>query len=208
MKRLVLAVTLCLPLVAAAESAEGNLFTGGDAAKGEAKAATCMACHGPKGNSNNPEWPSLAGQGAVYLKTSLEAFRSGQRKNVLMNAQATNLSDEDIADLAAYYAAQTAKPGVASEASVAVAEPLYRAGDAERGIAACAGCHGPNGAGNPAAGYPHVAGQQSTYSAIALRAYRAGERSMTHNGQMMTAVAQHLTDEEIEALASYLTGLQ
>ena len=208
MKRLVLALTLCLPLVAAAESAEGNLFTGGDAGKGEAKAATCMACHGPKGNSGNPEWPSLAGQGEVYLAAQLEAFRSGARNNVLMSSQAANLSDEDIADLAAYYAAQTAKPGVASEAAVAIAQPRYRAGDTERGIPGCAGCHGPTGTGNPAAGYPHVAGQQATYAANALRAYRAGERSATHNGQMMTAVAKHLTDEEIEALASYLTGLQ
>ncbi|ULQ45154.1 cytochrome c4 [Flagellatimonas centrodinii] len=208
MKRLVLALSLCLPLFAAAETTDGNLFTGGDVARGESKAATCGACHGPKGNSGNPEWPSLAGQGAPYLKTQLEAFRSGARKNVLMSSQAAGLSDQDIADLAAYYAAQTAKPGVASEASVAVAQPLYRAGDAERGIPGCAGCHGPTGAGNPAAAYPHLAGQHATYTAAALRAYRSGERGGSHNGQMMVTIAKQLTDEEIEALASYLNGLQ
>lgn len=206
MKRLVLAVLLCAPLVAVAEG--GDLFVKGDAARGEAKAATCAACHGAQGVSPNPEWPTLAGQGAVYTYLQLKAFKEGTRKNVLMSSQAVGLSDQDMRDLAAFYATKAHKPGVASEAAVPVAEPLWRAGHPERQIPSCAGCHNPNGSGNPAAGYPQLAGQHAAYTAASLRAYRAGERGVGVQGQMMMAIAQRLSDEEIEALASYINGLQ
>ncbi len=207
MKRLVLALALCAPLLAAAETA-GDLFTGGDAANGEKIAGSCAACHGPQGVSGNPEWPSLAQQNARYTYEQLKAFKEGKRNNVLMNSQAVGLSDQDMRDLAAYFAEQTYKPGVASEDAVKVAEPLYRAGDLERGIVGCAGCHAPNGVGNPASGYPKVAGQHATYSAQRLRAYRSGEGIETASGNIMVEIAAKLTDEEIDALASYLNGLQ
>lgn len=192
--------------VFAAES--GDPFTGGNADNGAKKAAVCAACHGPGGNSANPEWPNLAAQGAPYLYAQLKAFKSGQRKNALMSAQAANLSDEDMRDLAAYYSQQSAKPGVAAETAVKMVQGLYRGGDAERGIPACLACHGPAGKGNAAAGYPRIAGQQGAYVATQLKAYRAGERGEGVTGQMMQAVAQKLSDQEIEALASYVTGLQ
>lgn len=207
MKRLLLALALCSPLLASAESSV-DLFTQGDAARGEAKAVTCGACHGAKGVSGNPEWPSLAGQGARYTYEQLKAFKEGKRNNVLMNSQAVGLSDEDMRDLAAFYAIQEIKPGVASESAVPVAEPLYLAGDPARNLPGCAGCHAPNGVGNPAAGYPAVAAQHATYTASSLQAYRNGERNGTVHSQMMVSIAKLLSDDEIAALASYLNGLQ
>lgn len=203
MKRLVF-----LALMGSLSLAHANPFVEGDAQVGEGKAAICAACHGPGGQSNNPLWPNLAGQGAKYIVSQLEAFKAGERKDPVMSAQAMVLSEEDIAHLAVYFAGQEAKLSVASEAAVALAEPLYRGGDAERGIAACAACHGPTGAGNPGAAYPHIAGQQVEYTAKSLRDFRSGERGAGVQGQIMQSVAKQLTDEEITALASYVSGLQ
>lgn len=209
MKRVLLALLLSAPLSSVvAEQAGKDPFTQGDAATGATKAAPCAACHGPGGNSAMPEWPKLAGQGAPYIANQLKLFKSGQRKNPIMQAQAAPLSEQDMKDIGAYYAQQKTAPGLASKDAVAIAEPLYRGGDAQRGIPACAACHGPKGAGNPAAGYPHVGGQHAQYSAVQLRAYRSGERALGGNGQMMATIASKLTDQEIEALASYLNGLQ
>lgn len=191
--------------------AQGNasdLFVNGSAEAGAAKAATCVACHGAAGNSVNPEWPKLAGQGSKYLYEQLVAFKSATRKQAIMMGQATLLSDQEMRDVAAYFAGQKQQPGVASPASVKVAEKIFRAGDTDRGLPACAGCHGPKGLGNPAAGYARVGGQHAAYTAGQLKSFRAGERNLGGNGQMMTAVAAKLTDAEIEALASYVNGLQ
>ncbi|HEX4870911.1 MAG TPA: c-type cytochrome [Nevskiaceae bacterium] len=207
MKRIWLLLALCTPLMAQAQGA-ADLFTGGDAKAGEAKAAVCAACHGPAGVSAVPEWPKLAGQHSAYIAEQLKQYKSGARQNAVMLGQAMNLSEQDMKDLGAYYAAQAASPGVASEASVAVAEKIYRGGVASRGIPACSGCHGPTGTGNAAAKYPRLAGQHAAYTALQLKAYRSGERAAGANGQMMAAVASQLSDEEIEALASYLNGLQ
>lgn len=209
MKRVLLALALCVPVAAFAEGTAQDPFVKGDAKAGAAKAAVCGACHGSGGNGGvNPEWPKLAAQGSKYIQAQLVAFKSGKRNNPVMSAQAATLSDQDMSDIAAFFATQPAAPGVASEASVAVAQKLYRAGDAARGLAACSACHGPTGAGNPAASYPHIGGQNSGYAATQLRAYRAGERGKEGNGLMMAAVAKHLSDAEIDALSSYLSGLQ
>jgi len=212
MKRLMLAAVLLCSGTALAEEAAGGKadpFTGGNAEAGAAKAAVCSACHGPGGNSTNPEWPKLAGQHATYLGNQLKALKSGDRKTPVMNAQATNLSEQDMKDLAAYFAAQKATPGVGSPAAVKVAEKLYRAGDAARGLPACAACHGPQGHGNAGAGYPRVGGQHARYAAKALRDLRglAGVPVPYPNTVTMAAVAGKLTDAEIDALASYLNGL-
>lgn len=186
----------------------GTAFLKGDAKAGESKAGACAACHGPAGNSAMPAWPKLAGQGAPYTYAQLKAFKEGKRQNPIMQGQAAPLSDQDMQDLAVYFAAQPASPGVASKDAVAVAEKLYRAGDAARGLAACGSCHGPTGAGNPAASYPRVGGQHAEYNTLQLNAYRKGERKAGANGQIMSEVAAKLTDEEIAALASYLNGLR
>ena len=208
MKRVLLAAALCVPMMAFAEGAAKDPLIKGDAAAGATKAAVCGACHGPSGNSANAEWPKLAGQSPVYIYNSLKAFKSGERKNPVMLGQVAALSDQDMRDLAAHYATLKMSPGVTSKDAVAIAEKLYRAGDAARGLPACAACHGPKGAGNAAAGYARVGGQHAAYNALQLRAFRAGERSKGASGQMMAAVAAKLTDQEIDALASYLNGLQ
>jgi cytochrome c553 len=208
------ALTLSVSVVAAeagpagAAVPAGPAFLKGDVKAGEAKAAACAACHGPGGNSAMPAWPKLAGQGAPYAYAQLKAFKEGKRVNPIMQAQAQPLSDQDMQDLAVYFAAQPVSPGVASKDAVAVGEKLYRAGNPQTGVPACGACHGPNGAGNPAAAYPRVGGQHAEYNTLQLNAYRSGERKASLNGQIMSEVAAKLTDEEIAALASYLNGLR
>jgi cytochrome c553 len=142
------------------------------------------------------------------LYAQLKHFKDGSRNNPVMAGQVAALSDQDMQDLAVYFAAQAPAPGVASKDAVAKVQTLYRAGAPDRSVPACAACHGPTGAGNPAAGYPRVGGQHADYSAAQLNTYRSGERKAGANGQIMAAVAAKLTDEEIAALASYLNGLQ
>lgn len=206
MKRLLL---LCLSVCASGAWA-ADPFVKGDPKAGEGKAAVCFACHGPQGNSTNPVWPSLAGQSSKYVVEQLKFFKAGIRPDPVMSVQAASLSEQDMNDLAAYFAAQAPKPGVASPQSVAVAQPLYRGGDAARGVPACGACHGPTGAGNPAAGYPRLSGQQAAYTGKSLRDLRglAGKNLPEGNTKVMVAVAAKLTDAEIDALASYLAGLQ
>jgi cytochrome c553 len=198
---------LASALLLAAIGCSASAFAAGSVEAGQAKAATCSACHGVDGNSANPEWPSLAGQHVSYLTRQLQAFRSGERQNVLMSPMAMILSDEDIADLAAFYAAQSIRGGEAEPSKVALGLRVYRSGDVGRGVMACAGCHGPAGRGIPGPGYASIQGQHATYVAAQLRAYRAGERGTDPN-QMMRNVAALLSDEEIDAVASYLQGLR
>ena len=214
MKRVLIALALCAPLfVAAADDAPAaaskDAFTQGDATAGASKAPVCFACHGPGGNGAiNPEWPKLAGQHSSYIAEQLGEFKTAKRKNPVMLGQASALSDEDMHNLGAYFAAQKAVPGVASKDAVAIAEPLYRAGDAARGIPACAACHGPTGAGNAAAQFPRIGGQNSGYAANQLKSYKSGERGAAGKGQIMATIAAKLSDQEIQALSSYVSGLQ
>lgn len=173
---------------------------------GASKAAACAACHGPGGNSANPEWPNLAGQHASYTARQLAAFKSGQRKNDLMKSMADSLSDQDVQDIAHYFAAQTSQIGSADEKLVARGEAIYRGGIKADGVPACMACHGPNGAGNPGAAYPRLSGQQAVYTEKQLLAYRSGERSTDQNAVMRT-ISMRLNAEDIKALASYVSGL-
>ena len=182
-------------------------FAAGSAEAGQAKSATCMACHGMDGNSPNPEWPSIAGQHAGYIEGQLKAFKAGERQNDLMSPMAMILSEEDMADLAAYFSSQKATGGETEPSKLAAGQRVYRAGNVEAGVMACAGCHGPNGRGNPFAGYASIQGQHATYVAAQLRAYKAGTRQTDPN-QMMRNVAALLSDEEIDAVASYVQGLR
>jgi cytochrome c553 len=186
----------------------GAIAADGSAQEGEAKATPCIACHGPAGNSANPEWPNLAGQHAKYVADQLHQFKSGARQNPLMTPMAAPLSEDDMADLAAYYSEQTASGQLEADAAkVPLGQRVYRSGDANRGVAACIACHGPNGRGNPTAGYPSIRGQHATYVAAQLRNYRSGTRATDPN-QMMRNVASNLTDEQIDAVAAYVQGLR
>jgi cytochrome c553 len=179
----------------------------GDPEAGKAKTAACAACHGPDGNSIAPNFPNLAGQHYDYLVKQLEEYRSGERQNATMNGLSSMLSDQDIADISAYYAQMTKKGGEADPDKVELGETIYRAGNASSGVAACSGCHGPNGAGNPLAKFPSLDGQKSLYTADQLRYFRDGTRA-NDAGAMMRGVAGRMTDAEIEAVAAYIQGLQ
>jgi len=169
----------------------------------------CAACHGADGNSMVPNWPKLAGQHAAYLERQIGLIKGGQRPVPEMAAFVASLSDQDIADISAYYASQTIKPGVTDESLKAMGEQIYRSGNSSTDIPACMACHGPAGEGNPLSGYPAVAGQHATYSAKMLTGFRAG----THWGeddaasQVMVGVTLRLTDAEIAAVSSYMQGL-
>ncbi|EAR22929.1 c-type cytochrome [Nitrococcus mobilis] len=182
-------------------------FEGGNPQAGQQKAAVCAGCHGSDGNSPSGQFPSLAGQHASYLYEQLRFFKSGQRKNPIMQPQAANLSDPDMQDLAAYFAGQTLRIGVADKALVEQGEQLFRGGLSAKGVPACTGCHGPAGMGNPPARYPRISGQKAAYLVQQLQDYRAGKRSDYPRGKVMQGVAAELTDKEIEALASFLSGL-
>ena len=180
----------------------------GSADAGKAKSMTCAGCHGVDGNSVNPEWPSLAGQHAVYTARQLAAFKDGSRSNPLMSAQAMMLSDQDMQDLAAYFAAQklTAKT-VADAETVDRGRSIFQGGDAAKGVTACLACHGPTGAGNGPAGYPAIAGQHAVYAAAQLRAYASGDRKTDAPAKMMRDIASRLSEEDIKAVTSYIQGL-
>ncbi|MGI9201499.1 MAG: c-type cytochrome [Woeseiaceae bacterium] len=195
--------------------ANASSLVDGDAAEGKNKAATCSACHGAEGNSSNPDWPNIAGQNAKYLVAQLKAYQPGEngepalRSNPLMTSMAMPLSDEDMRDLAVYFEGlPTAVNSVADDATVARAEALYRGGNEENKASACLACHGPTGRGNPAATYPALNGQHAAYTAKQLRDYASGARQSDGKTRIMRDIASRLSNEDIEAIASYLQGLK
>ena len=177
-----------------------------DLAQGEAKfTAVCVACHGAGGNSGIPANPKLAQQHPEYIVKQLQEFKAGKRKSAVMQPFAAQLSDADMRNVAAYVAGNKAKEGFARDkAQVALGEKIYRGGIADRQIAACAGCHSPNGAGIPAQ-YPRLSGQHADYTAAQLTAFREGGRT---NSPQMTQIAAKLNDREIRAVADYIAGLR
>ncbi|MBM4195597.1 MAG: cytochrome c4 [Gammaproteobacteria bacterium] len=202
----------CLPVIAGALLIAGAMkstaaVAAGSAEAGQAKAVVCSACHGVDGNSFNPEWPTIAGQNPAYFVRSLQAFKSGERQNVLMAAQVATLTDADMDDLAAFFVGKQRQGRAADEKFVRTGERIYRGGNLESGIGACIACHGPQGNGNGPAGYPAIGGQHAAYTAAQLRAYRSNQRSSDVN-QMMRNNTARLTDAEIDALASYIQGLR
>ena len=178
----------------------------GDAESGQSKAAVCSGCHGADGNSMIPSFPKLAGQGEVYLLNQLKDIRDDVRNVPQMTGVLTGLSDQDLADIAAYYSSQTGTVGAANPELVELGRKIYRAGVAAKGVAACTACHSPTGAGNSQAGFPALGGQHADYIISQLKAYRTETRN---NGQaiMMQQVAALMSDKEIEAVASYIQGL-
>ncbi|WP_282364686.1 c-type cytochrome [Pseudomonas sp. PS01297] len=179
----------------------------GDAAAGQAKTAVCGACHGPDGNSMAPNFPKLAGQGDRYLLKQLHEIKDGKRQVLEMTGQLNNLNDQDLADIAAYYASQKSSVGAADPALVARGEELFRGGDLQKGLPACTGCHAPDGQGNAPAGFPHVGGQHASYIEKQLTDFREGDRTNDGDSMIMRAIAAKLSNKDIKALASYIQGL-
>lgn len=177
----------------------------GDVALGKAKSATCIACHNADGNSSIAMYPSIAGQSEAYIIKQLKEFKSGVRDNAVMAGMVAGLNEEDMQNLAAYYASQTLKPAAATTSEEG--RKLFVSGDAQRGITACIACHSVNGGGMDKAGFPAVAGQHADYLKAQLELFRAGGRANDLNA-MMQDVASKLTDEDIKALANYMAALK
>jgi cytochrome c553 len=190
----------------------------GSADAGASKAAVCTACHGVNGNSVNPEWPSIAGQNAAYVREQLAMIRDRKRVNELMYPIVKDMTDQDFADLSVYFAAQTPVGLEADPSYWKAGEALYKSGDASRNIPACTACHGPAGQGNAGAGYPALRAQHSVYTVKQLQDYLTKNRyrdsadasvvNATRNSAMMTTIAARLSPEDIRNLASYLQGLR
>ncbi len=176
-----------------------------DLAKGQATATNvCSACHTSDGTRGAPGNPILQGQHPEYIVKQLSDFKAGKRKNPVMQGFAANLSEQDMRNVAAFYAGKKPVAGAAkNKETVALGEKIFRGGVADRNIPACSGCHSPNGAGIPAQ-YPRLGGQHADYTEAQLKAYRDGGRA---NSAQMTGVAAKLNDREIKALSDYIAGL-
>ncbi len=194
----------CLLLASAAHGA-------GDPVAGRAQSLACSACHGMDGATGlDPTYPNLAGQNERYLFEQLKLIQSNERVILLMTGQLTGKADEDLRNIAAYYASLSGKTRRATgdDESIAKAEAIYRGGIMRKGVAACTACHSPTGNGNALAGFPALGGQPAPYLIAQLKAYREGERTTDETyGGMMRDIAGGLTDREIAALADYLQGL-
>ncbi|MCG6940755.1 MAG: cytochrome c4 [Thiohalocapsa sp.] len=182
---------------------------GGNAEKGKEKAnQICQACHGMDGNGipGQPVWPKLAGQHPRYIYKQLMNFKNNERYNIQMTPMAMPLTEDDVKNVAVYFASLPQKPGTADADLVQKGEQIYRSGNPATGVPACSGCHGPTGVGSDLARFPRISGQYSEYIAQTLKLFRASERANDPNG-MMRGVAAHMTDDEIAAVASYVEGL-
>jgi cytochrome c553 len=211
MKRLAVGFT-CAAITFGIQAGETVKTPIGDASRGQAIATTvCAACHNADGNSTIATNPKLAGQSYDYLLKQMMDFKAADgkpalRANPVMGGMIAPYSVDQMRDLAAYFAAQTPKPGAAkNEATVTFGQTLYRRGDASKGLPACAACHGPTGAGIPAQ-YPRVSGQHAEYAEAQLKAFRDGTRENDPN-KIMRTIALKMTDAEIKAVTDYMAGL-
>ena len=172
----------------------------------------CAACHAADGNSPASANPKIAGQFAEYLHKQLRDFKpqAGKkpaRESAIMTGMVANLSDADMKNLAGHYAAQPLKPAAAADKELAaLGQKIWRGGNSASGVPACAGCHGPAGAGTPSQ-YPRLAGQFAEYTAAQLKLFRDGGRANDANG-MMRGVAARMSEREIRAVAEYVAGLR
>ena len=203
---LLTAAALAAPVFLAHAAGEAPKAAKPDLVKGEAGyTAVCAACHGADGNSSIAVNPKLSAQHPEYLVKQLQEFKSGKRNDPVMKGIAATLSEDDMRNISYWVATKAIKPGFAKDKDlVALGERIYRGGVADRNIAACAGCHSPNGAGIPAQ-YPRLSGQNADYTAKQLVEFRDGKRA---NSVQMTQVASKLNDREIRAVADYIAGLR
>jgi len=194
----------------------GIAHAAGNAEAGQEKVAVCGACHGADGNSAAPNFPKLAGQGESYLFKQLQDIKAGStpgapedagRKVLEMTGMLDPYSDQDLADIAAYFASQEMTVGMADPALVEQGEKLYRGGKLDLGMPSCTGCHAPDGVGNDLAGFPQLGGQHAAYTAKQLTDFREGNRTNDGDTAIMRTIASKLSNKDIEALSSYIQGL-
>ncbi len=184
------------------------VYATGSAKAGRSKSQVCAGCHGLDGNAVIPNYPKLAGQHAGYIVKQLHAFKTDKRKNVIMKGQAAALKTQDMEDIAAYYASQSVKVGAASSNTLReMGERIYRGGIETKGVAACMGCHGPTGAGNPPANFPSLGGQNADYVSQSMRDFHSGNRGADDAGKIMRSIAKRMSDDEMKAVAYYISGL-
>ena len=180
----------------------------GDVKAGEGKVAVCGACHGMDGNPADKQYPKLAGQNEAYIARQLTLFKTQKRLNAIMLGFAANLSAQDMHDIGAYFASKTALPGIADDKLVEAGQALYRGGDAKLGVPACMACHGPDGRGMAGSGFPQLGGQWTDYVTAKLKDWKSGKTwGDDAIAMIMPAIAQELTDADINAVASYVEGL-
>ncbi len=178
-----------------------------DIEAGKSKSAVCAACHGADGNSSNAAWPSLAGQHANYTYKQLKDFKEGRRNNASMTGMVALLNDDDMKNLAAYYASQQPKNAPFDPELIAAGENIYRGGIAETSVAACMGCHSPSGKGNGPAGWPSLKGQYPEYVVTQLQNFKQGMRA-NDTGKMMRNVVVRMSDSEMKSVAAYIAGIE
>jgi cytochrome c553 len=212
-KRIMVKTIATIALVLGTSLAYAGDMLQGDATAGEAKAMTCGACHGADGNSVVPSFPKLAGLGDKYLLKQMKDIRDGRRVVAAMAGQVDNMSDQDLADIAAFYDEQTRTPELADADLMELGRKVYMSGIMERKVAACSGCHSPSGKGNGPGGFPGLAGQHPDYIAAQLKMFRKGYedpagRTNDSDSKIMRTTAFELSDKEIEAVASYAAGLR
>lgn len=202
MKKLILASITMFFLMSGAAIA-------GDAAAGKAKSAACGGCHGFDGNSPIAAYPKLAGQNEAYIVNQIKAFKANtDRQNAIMLGMAAGLSDEDTADIGAYFQAQSVKDAAPFDADKAAAgRELYKGGDMQKGVPACQACHGPTGAGTAGIGYPMLGGQYVEYTLAQLKAFKEGTRK-NDDKMLMRSIVDKLSDDEMDAVANYIASLK
>lgn len=184
------------------------LQAGAETLPGQEKSAICAGCHGAQGNSMNPDWPSLAGQHANYLAKQIHDYKNAQtRQAALMTPMVAGLTDQDITDLAAFYASLPRTSGNTPEKLLSHGEQLYRSGDLNKHITACIACHGPQGKGNAQAGFPVLSGQQPAYTIQQLEAFKNKTRTNDLNS-IMQDISARMDHDDMEAVAYYLYGMK
>ena len=209
-------IILKFAIVTSCIMASTLIFAAGDATVGKSKTAMCAGCHGADGNSAVPSFPKLAGQGEKYLIKQLKDVKHGRRKIASMTGILDSFSDQDLSDLAAYYASKNIQISGAQEENLELGEAIYRGGNIETGVPACTGCHSPSAQGNGPAGYPLLGGQYAQYTAKQLRAWRTGAHDPSNEGarnndgdsKIMRGVAEYMSDVEIDAVANFIAGLK
>jgi len=203
MKKLILTAVASLSLFMAVSA------NAGDAAAGKAKSAACGGCHGFDGNSPIPTYPKLAGQNEAYIAKQVKDFKANtDRQNPIMFGMVAALSDEDAADIGAYFQAQSVKDAAPFDADkAAVGRELYKGGDLQKGIPACQACHGPTGAGTAGIGFPQVGGQYVDYTLAQLKAFKNGSRK-NDDKQLMRAIVEKMSEDDMAAVANYMASIK
>jgi cbb3-type cytochrome c oxidase subunit III len=203
-----LAVLGASGLACAEGSAESGAPVLGDAKAGEAKAAVCGACHGMDGNPSDKQYPKLAGQNEAYIARQITLFQTQKRVNPVMMGFAATLSQQDMHDIGAFFASKSASPGVADEKLIERGQALYRGGDVKLGVPACMACHGPDGRGMAGTGFPQLGSQWTDYVSTKLKDWKGGTTwGDDAKAKVMPAIAQALSDADINAVSSYIEGL-